>query len=41
MGRYWDGGERFARARIIAEYSDECDTVLDALEAMHEREGWV
>jgi hypothetical protein len=40
MSRWWDDGERFARARIIAAYNDEYDTVLDALEAMHRREGW-
>jgi len=40
MSRYWDDGERFENARIIAQHNDEFDTVLDALEAMHEREGW-
>jgi len=40
MGRYWDDGEKFEQARIIARYNDDFDTVLDVLEAFHEREGW-
>lgn len=40
MSRYWDDGERFARARIIARYNDDFDTVLDVLEHFHAEEGW-
>lgn len=38
MSRWDDSGERVARARIIARYTDL--TVLDALRRDHRREGW-